>query len=320
MKKIVMLSTGGTIASKRNPETGLLTAGLMTGEELAKQCDLPETITVDVQSVFQIPSNHMTFKELVILKEKIEAIFSDESVAGIVVTHGTDTLEETAYFLDLTIADERPIVMTGSQRGPTVLGTDAFVNLRQAIMLAAYDDARGLGTLVLFNERIFSARYVEKVHASNVAGFISNGFGYLGIVDEENIYIYQRPFKREYFALQRELPEIEIVSCSLGSSGRFIQYATDIGLEGLIVEAPGRGHAPPQIMDHVHYAIQQGMNIVLTTDAAEGEVKVVYDFPGSAYDLKKSGVVLGSDYSSKKARIKLAVLLAAGQENIDHFF
>lgn len=320
MKKIVMPSTGGTIASKRNPETGLLTAGLMTGEELTNQCELPDTVEIDVQSVFQIPSNHMTFKELVILKDKIEETFKNEEITGIVVTHGTDTLEETAYFLDLTITDERPVVVTGSQRGPTVMGTDAFVNLRQAILLAAHEEARGLGTVVLFNERIFSARYVEKVHSSNVAGFTSYGFGYLGIIDGEHIHIYQRPVKREYFALQTELPEIEIVTCGLGSSGRFIRYAADDGLAGIIIEAPGRGHVPPQIMESVYYAIDKGLHLVLTTHAEEGEVKVVYDFPGSAYDLQKAGVILGKDYSSKKARIRLAVLLAAGQTEIGHYF
>lgn len=320
MKRVVMISTGGTIASERNPETGLLSAGLMTGEKLAVQCDLPDNLEVDVQSFLQIPSNHMTFNGLVVLKEKIDKTFEDGNVAGIVVTHGTDMLEETAYFLDLTIADERPVVVTGSQRGPTVMGTDAFVNLRQAIMLAAHEEARGMGTIVLFNERIFSARYVEKVHASNVAGFTSYGVGYLGIVDQDHIHIYQRPVKRDYFMLQTELPEIEIVSCGLGSSGRFIRHAADVGLAGVIIEAPGRGHAPPHIMDSVRYAIGKDLHLILTTHADEGEVKVVYDFPGSAYDLENTGVVLGRDYSSKKARIRLAVLLAAGQTDIDKFF
>lgn len=320
MKKIIMISTGGTIASEPNPETGLLTAGLMTGEKLAKQCNIPNNLEIEIQSLFQIPSNHMTFKELIILNKKIEEIFEDKNVAGIVVTHGTDTLEETAYFLDLTIADERPIVVTGSQRGPTVMGTDAFVNLRQAIMLAAHKEARGLGTLVLFNERIFSARYVEKVHASNLAGFASYGFGYLGIIDQDYINIYQHPVKREYFTIQRELPEIEIISCGLGSSGRFVRYAADAGLAGIIIEAPGRGHVPPQMMEHINYAIEKGMHIILTTHASEGEVKVVYDFRGSAYDLQNAGVILGRDYRGKKARIKLAVLLAAGKEDIAKFF
>lgn len=320
MKKVVMISTGGTIASKRNPKTGLLSAGLLTGDELAEQCELPTNLKVDIHSLFQIPSNQMTFKELVLLKETIEKTFEDESIAGIVVTHGTDTLEETAYFLDLTIADHRPVVVTGSQRGPTVMGTDAFVNLRQAIMLAAHEDAQGLGTVVLFNERIFSARYVEKAHASNVAGFTSHGFGYLGIIDQNFINIYQRPAKREYFTLKTELPDIEIVSCSLGSSDRFIRYGVDTGLAGMIIDAPGRGHVPPHIMDSIHYAIDQGLHLILTTHAREGEVKIVYDFPGSVYDLQNAGVILGRDYSSKKARIKLAVLLAAGHTKIDQYF
>src|SRR5690625_2147071 len=279
LKKVVMISTGGTIASKRNPETGLLTAGLMTGEELSKQCALPETIEVDVQSVFQIPSNAMTFGKLEQLKEEIEKTFENEDVDGIVVTHGTDTLEETAYFLDLTIDDERPVVVTGSQRGPTVMGTDAYVNLKQSILLAANDQAKGFGTLVLFNKRIFSARYVEKVHASNVAGFMSHGFGYLGVIDDENIFMYQKPLEREYYELQTSLPEVEIIKCSLGSSAHFINHAVELGLRGIVLEAPGRGHVPPAVMDSVRRAVNESVHVILTTSAEEGEVKVVYDFP-----------------------------------------
>lgn len=319
-KKVVMVSTGGTIASKVNPETGLLTAGLMTGEELSNMCELPESIEVEVISVFQIPSNRMTFRDLETLKAKIEELFEDDSIDGIVVTHGTDTLEETAYFLDLTISDKRPVVITGSQRGPTVMGTDAFVNLRQAILLAANERARDFGTLVLFNERIFSAKYITKQHASNVDGFTSFGFGYLGIVDQDDVKLYQKPLEREYFKMENELPEVEIVKCSLGSSGHFIKYATDIGIKGLVIEAAGRGHSPPAIMEDVRYAISKGVKVVLTTSAEEGEVKVIYDFPGSVYDMENSGAVLGKDYSSKKARIKLAVLIASNIENVKEHF
>lgn len=319
-KKIAMISTGGTIASKRNPETGLLIAGQMTGEELSEMCDLPDSIEVEVISVFQIPSNRMTFDKLELLKEKIEELFENENIDGIVITHGTDTLEETAYFLDLTVSNDKPIVITGSQRGPTVIGTDAFVNLRQSILVAANDNAAGFGTLVLFNERIFSARYIKKQHASNVDGFTSFGFGYLGIVDQDNVKFYQKPLNRETFKMESNLPEIEIVKCSLGSNGHFIRYATDIGIRGIIIEAPGRGHAPPAIMENVRYAIKNGVKVILTTSAEEGEVKVVYDFPGSAYDQQNAGVILGKDYDSKKARIKLAVLLASGKNDLIEFF
>lgn len=319
-KKIVMISTGGTIASKRNPETNLLTAGLLTGEELSSMCDLPDYIELEVLSVFQIPSNRMTFDKLETLKSKIDELFENDDIHGIVVTHGTDTLEETSYFLDLTIQDDRPVIVTGSQRGPDVLGTDAFVNLRQSIILAASQEAIGYGALVLFNERIFSARYIKKQHASNLAGFTSFGFGYLGIIDQETIRMYQKPIERETFDLKGSLPEIEIVKTSLGSGGKFIKFAADTGMKGIIIESPGRGHSPPAIMESVSYAIEKGLHLILTTSAEEGEVKVVYDFPGSAYDAKNKGVILGTDYDSKKARIKLAVLLAANKSNIHNYF
>jgi len=315
-KKIIMLSTGGTIASKRNPETGLLTAGVMTGEELSSMCDLPSHIEVEVISVFQIPSNHMTFEYLVTLKEKIEEIFKNDNVDGIVITHGTDTLEETSYFLDLVISDKRPVIVTGSQRGPEVNGTDAFVNLRQSILLAASEHSINLGTLVLFNERIFSGRYIKKKHASNVDGFDSFGFGYLGTIDQDKVFIYQKPVKKETYQIKHPLPPIEIVKTSLGSDGKFIDCAREQGAKGIVLEAPGRGHAPPAILDSVERATNEGIYVLLTTSAEEGKVKTVYDFPGSAWTLQNLKVILAGDYDSKKARMKLAVLIASEMKAI----
>ncbi len=143
MKKVVLLTTGGTIASKPNEDSGKLASGALTGEELASMCHLPDDIEVMIESVFQKPSIHITFDDLVVLKNKIESYFQDESVSGVVVTHGTDTMEETAYFLDLTINDNRTVVVTGSQRPPEDLGSDAYINLRHAIYSACSEDLRG---------------------------------------------------------------------------------------------------------------------------------------------------------------------------------
>ncbi|MCY8341304.1 asparaginase [Bacillus haynesii] len=313
-KKIILLSTGGTIASKPDPETGLLEAGAMTGEELSEMCRLPSHIDIKIKSVFQLPSSHMTFHHLKILKESIESFFRNEDVAGIVISHGTDTLEETSYFLDLVISDERPVVLTGSQRGPTLDGTDAFVNLRQAFLLAAHPDARGLGVTVLFNERVFAARYVKKQHASNVDGFVSPGFGYLGTADRDEIAIHQRLIKRETYQLIQPLPNVELIKCSLGSDGKFIDYAAECKSAGIIIEASGRGHTAPAILESARKAVAKGITVVLTTSADEGEVKGVYGFQGSASTYADAGIILGGSYDSKKARIKLAVLLAADQK------
>lgn len=314
MGKVVMLSTGGTIASKRNPETGLLTAGLLTGEELSEQCQLPSDIAVQVESVFQLPSIALTFESLFILKEKIEDVFKNSDVDGIVVTHGTDTLEETAYFLELVIDDARPVVVTGSQRGPDEVGTDAYRNLRQAILLAASSDAAYLGTVVVFNEQIFQAKYVTKKHASNLDGFTAFGVGVLGIIDQDDIEILQRPMEIEKYRLNNPLVNVEILKVSLGSEGVFLDYVMEKGIVGIVVEAASRGHVPPKVLERLEKLITQGVSVVITTSAEMGNVKPVYDYPGSAWSLQNIGAILAKDLDSKKARIKLAVLLAVGAD------
>ncbi|KAB2336705.1 asparaginase [Cytobacillus depressus] len=322
MKKIILLTTGGTIASKVNPDTGLLSSGALTGDELASMCKLPSKIGVEVESVFQIPSNQMNAERLSQLRERIGVLLSDPQVDGVVVTHGTDTLEETAYYLDLTIANEKPIVITGSQRGPFELGTDAMINIRQSILAAASDELKGFGTVVLFNERLFSARYVKKVHASNVAGFTSEGYGYLGTVDQDIVTVYQKPLTREVYSLKHDFPVVDIIPFYLGVDDRFIRTSISTGAKGMILEGSGRGHMAPEMSAAIEEACNQGIIVVLTTKAGEGEVRHVYDFPGSVFDLTNKGVLIGKDYDSKKARIKLAVLLADGasKEEIQRVF
>ncbi|WP_153733281.1 asparaginase [Sporosarcina obsidiansis] len=312
MKRIILVTTGGTIASKINPDTGLLSSGAMTGEELASMCKLPSEINLTVESIFQLPSNQMDAEELSHLKTRVEELLADPQVDGVVITHGTDTLEETAYYLDLTIANDKPIVVTGSQRGPFELGTDAMMNIRQSILAAACEDLNDFGTVVLFNERLFSARYVKKVHASNVAGFASEGYGYLGTVDQDIVSMHQKPLHREVYSQKYDLPVIDIIPFYLGADDRFIKTSISTGTSGIILEGSGRGHVSPKMVEAIEEACNLGLIVVLTTKTGEGEVRHVYDFPGSVYDLTNKGVLIGKDYDSKKARIKLAILLASG--------
>ncbi|MEH7303546.1 asparaginase [Neobacillus drentensis] len=316
MKKVVLLTTGGTIASKPNKESGKLASGALTGEELASMCNLPNDIEVVVESVFQKASIHITFEDLILLKNKIEDYFKDDEVSGVVVTHGTDTMEETSYFLDLTIKDSRPVVVTGSQRSPEDIGSDVYINLRHAIYCACSHDLRDAGTVVVFNERIFAARYVKKEHASNIQGFNAFGFGYLGIIDNDQVHVFQKPIKREYFELKTSIPQVEIIKCYIGADGKFIKAAREAGISGIVLEGVGRGQVAPNMMTEIDKAIAQGIKLVITTSAEEGSVYTTYDYEGSAYDLFNKGVILGSDNDSKKARIKLAVALASNLKEI----
>lgn len=312
MKNVTLLTTGGTIASKRNPETGLLSSGAMTGEELASMCELPDDINLTVESIFQIPSNQMNNNRLKELRNRIAELLTNDEVDGIVVTHGTDTLEETAYYLDLTLDNKKPVIVTGSQRGPSQIGSDAMSNIRQSVLAAANQQVKKLGVVVLFNERLFSARYVQKVHASNVDGFASAGYGYLGTVDQDVVNIYQKPLVRESYEVTDDLPLVDIIPFHLGADDRFIKTSISTGAKGIVLEGSGRGHVTAEMAQAIAEATEKGIIVVLTTRSREGEVRYAYDFEGSVYDLTNKGVLIGNDYDSKKARLKLAVLLATG--------
>ncbi|WP_316979746.1 asparaginase [Shumkonia mesophila] len=313
--KIVVLTTGGTIASVENAETGLFSSGALPGEALLGMCDLAVPVDLDVRSVFQVPSNAMSFARLMSLRAAILDVLSDERVAGIVVTHGTDTLEETAYFLRLTVGDPRPVVVTGSQRTPTELGTDSFTNIRHSILAAASPACRGMGALVVFNEGIYAARHVRKVHSFNPHAFTAFGFGQLGYVDRDDVCVRQRPVDEDVFLPAGLPPRVDIVKVALDSDGLFVDCAVDNGARGIILEGLGRGHVTPSCAPSVSRAAERGVHVVITTGCEQGRVYPVYDFVGGVMDLEARGAVRGGDHSSRKARIKLAVMLAAGVED-----
>lgn len=313
-KKITLITTGGTIASKEINK-GLLASGAISGEELASLCDLPEGYEIKIVDIMQVPSMHINFSSMDLIRQAIEKELQDETVNGIVVTHGTDSLEETAYFLDITINDHRPIVVTGSQRSPQEVGTDVFSNLKNSIYTASSELLHNVGVVVVFNERIYSAKYVKKVHASNLQGFESFGYGYLGIIDNDIVSIYQKPIRKECFTLNTQLPRVDIIKCYTGQDGVFIDASVAAGAKGIVLEGVGRGQVTPMMIDSIQKAIDLGVSVVMTTSAEEGKVYPSYGYEGSAHDLKNRGVILGEDYDSKKARIRLAVLLSS-RENI----
>ncbi|WP_019242053.1 MULTISPECIES: asparaginase [Bacillus] len=308
-KKITIITTGGTIASKE-VEKGLLKSGAISGEELASMCDLPQGYQIKIIDLLQLPSMHIDFEAMVKIKQEIEKEFKDNNVDGIVVTHGTDSLEETAYFLDITINDHRPVVVTGSQRSPAEVGTDVFSNLKNSIYAASSELLHDAGAVVVFNERIYSAKYVKKVHASNLQGFESFGYGYLGIIDNDVVSVYQKPIRKDNFNISSDLPRVDIIKCHTGSDSIFIEASVQAGTKGIVLEGVGRGQVTPTMMEAIKKYANE-ITFVVTTSAEEGKVYPSYGYKGSANDLKENGVILGEDYDSKKARIKLAVILAS---------
>ena len=309
VQKVVLITTGGTIASKRN-EFNKLESGKMNGDEILALCDLDNDIEIELIDLFQLPSMHMTFENLNRLNEVIHEQLQDENVLGIVITHGTDSLEETAYFLDLTINDNRPIIVTGSQKSSEDVGTDVYSNLRNSILVAASKQAKNIGTCVVFNEKIFHAKYVKKSHSSSINGFGTIGYGMLGYIDNDEVIIYQKPANTEYYVIKQKYPTVELIYSYLGASSTILDFLLETDVEGIVLVGAGRGQVSPKMVESIEKMCEKGIKVVLTTSTEEGRVFPTYDYYGSANNLRKMGVIMGGDFDPKKARIKLMLMLA----------
>ncbi|MBD3894518.1 asparaginase [Halomonas sp. ML-15] len=312
--KLVVLTTGGTIASGQT-DSGRHRSGALAGESLLSQVALPEGLTaqIDVRSVLQKPSNAITLDDLLLLRKQCLALAESPEVVGIVITHGTDTLEETAYFLDITLPGQTPVVITGSQRAPHEPGTDAFRNIADAIRLAASPEARGLGTLVLFNQSLFAARQVRKVSTFQLEGFAAPETGPLGYIDGARVHLAARPVRPRPTSapLTETLPRVDILPAYLGAPPDMIQAAIANGSRGLVIDALGRGHVPPTWPSHIAAAVANGTPVVIVSNCHRGPVESVYEFAGSLCDLENAGAISLQDLSARKARLALSVLLAS---------
>lgn len=325
MKKIILLSTGGTIASTAH-EDGRAIAGALAGEDLIKQIQLRDGIELHVQSVFQKPSNAITIEDLYQLRNKCQSLIDAGDFDGIVITHGTDTLEDTAYFLETTLnPGSTTVVVTGSQRVPHAMGTDAFVNLQNAVHIAADDQTRNMGVLVGFNEMIYGPSFVRKVSSFQVNGFDAPAQGCLGVIDNGIVTIYQYPARLPVLssgpgdahpagesnvsATAATLAEVDIVSAYLGARAQLVDASVQNGARGLVIDALGRGHVPPEWVAAVSRAIEAGVTVLVCTSTLHGPVYQSYAFAGSLHDLESAGAIGISGLTARKARMRLTVLL-----------
>lgn len=311
LKRIALLSTGGTIASIPGNE-GRAIAGALPGEELLSRTGLEGRFEMRVESVFQKTSNTIGPAEWFILAEKCARLAATGEIDGIVVTHGTDTLEDTAYYLHCVADTARvPVVVTGSQRTPHAMGSDAYANLRQAIELAASPHARGLGVLVSFNQSVYSAGFVRKVSSYQLNGFGAPGLGPLGLLDEGSFHLLQRPVLQTLLPNAENLPRVDVLPVYGGADIAMARAILESGPAGVMIDAVGRGQVPPQWVALVRQAIDTGMVIAVCSSTLHGATHESYDYPGALHELAQAGAFGVSHLSARKARIRLALAMAA---------
>lgn len=315
-KRIIVLTTGGTIASKPS-NSGRSQSGALSGEHLLEQVALPQgvEVTLEVSSILQKPSNAVTLADLAELYRHGREALNREDVDGLVITHGTDTLEETAYFLSLTLPIDKPCVITGSQRAPHQLGTDAFKNLSDAIVAASSPQLGQLGCVVVFNESLFTARYVSKVNSFQLNGFEAPGTGPVGYIDGQRVKLYHAamPIALPIEGWDFPLPRVDLLPAYLDASPALLKACVESGAKAVVIDGLGRGHVPPSWMTPIRELINSGVPVAIVSSCAQGPVNTSYEFSGSLADLASAGVLTLNDISARKARLALALLLSSTQ-------
>lgn len=312
LQRILLISTGGTITMTGDATGGI--APTLTGEDLVRAVpELARKADLEVVSYSTKPGASLTLDDLVRIAELLDTRMS-EGFAGAVVVQGTDTIEETAFVLDTLVASERPVVVTGAMRGAAAPGADGPANLLAAVTVAGAAAARGLGTLVVLNDEVHAARYVQKSHTALPSAFTSPGFAPVGRVIEGGVHLYARLPRLQALPRPGNVAHatVALLKIPLGDDGRLLDVLPSLGYCGAVIEATGAGHLPAQFAEKVG-RLAAAMPVVLATRVAAGPVfEKTYGFPGSEMDLIARGAIPGGYLAGGKACLLLRLLIANG--------
>lgn len=313
MSKVVVIFNGGTISMKVDEKIKAAVPNL-TGEEIMSMVTGIEShAEVESYTFSSLPSPHVTPEIMLELSNYVKSFLNREDVDGVVVTHGTDSLEETAYFLQLTIKSEKPVVVTGSMRNSSELGYDGPANLAASICTATSIAARNRGVIVCLNNELNCASEVTKSHSMHLNTFQSPEFGPIGIVDSNEVRFYRESLTKEYIDTDKIETNVQLIKSCAGMDGALIDFCVERGAKGIVVEAMGRGNLPPKMAEAVKSAIDKGVAVVLVSRCYKGRVLDSYGYEGGGKQLRDMGVIFGESMPGQKARIKL--ILALGKTN-----
>ncbi|MFC0472924.1 asparaginase [Halalkalibacter kiskunsagensis] len=307
MKRILVLHTGGTIAMQEN-EQGAVQPNLINPLYSTIE-SLSSIASVIVDDYLNIPSPHMTPSLMIDLAERLKERVKEDQLDGIVVTHGTDTLEETAYLLDLLLDWNIPVILTGAMRSSNELGADGPHNLIASVRVAANEDAQGKGVLVVLNDEIHTAKNVTKTHSSNIATFQSPQYGPIGIVTKRGVFFHHTLSKRECYPVKKITKKVALLKTYTGMDHSIIDAIAQTHIDGLIIEAFGQGNVPPSIVPALNNLINKGTPVVLVSRCFNGVVQDIYAYEGGGRTLKDLGVIFTNGLNGQKARLKLMVVL-----------
>jgi L-asparaginase len=306
---VVVLSTGGTIAMRPDPATGKLVPA-MSAAKLVEMLDWPGAPPLELDDFCNVPSFDMHGDLSLALARRVNEQAARGDVAGVVVTHGTDTMEESVYLVDRLLPGEKPVVFTGAQRPATERDTDGPRNLRDAIRVALAAEAQGLGALISFAGEVHAAREARKIHTSALAAFGSPGYGPVAHVDGDRMLVGRRPERQPPLPTPvGGLPRVDLVPVYAGADAVFLQASVAAGARAVVLEGTGRGNANVQVVEGVREAAEAGVFVAVASRCLAGRVEPVYG-RGGGKDLAEAGAEFAGDLAGSKVRVLLQLALA----------
>lgn len=324
MRQIALVSTGGTISSTeaRRGEGAKPTLDSRQLERLLPSRSRQYKI-IPV-GFGKYSSQALDFALTLSLCRRIDDVVREQRADGVVVTMGTNTLEELSYFAECTLNLDCPLIFTGAMRHSTLPGTDSVFNLQDALTSACCDRLRAQGTVVVMNGQLHHSRFVAKVHTTSYSAFQSPGVGPMGSVTEGKVRLYYRVDREEVLELPEKIgARVDIIKFATGVDGSLLDASIKLGAKGIVVEGFGAGAVTPTAMDAIRKAVRRGIPVVLTSRCLAGELAHDgYESTGEDKDLARAGVIFADGYPSVKARIRLAIALSNGlaKDEIVHLF
>jgi L-asparaginase len=307
---VVVVSTGGTIAMRPDPATGKLVPAL-SGDELVELLAWPEAPRLELDDFAHVPSFDVHGELALGLARRVGEHAARPGVTGVVVTHGTDTMEESVYLADRLHGSDVPVVFTGAQRGADQADSDGPRNFRDAVRVAASPQARGRGAMIAFAGEVHAAREARKVHTSAPHAFASPGYGPIGHVDGERVGFRRRPDRQPPLPASDRLAPVDLIRLYAGSDARFLRASVASGSRAVVLEATGRGNANDQVIAGVREAVAAGLVVAVCSRCVEGRVEPVYG-RGGGRDLAEAGALFAGDLAGPKARVLLQLALGSG--------
>ena len=311
MKNILIVFTGGTFSMSVDNKKSGGAVPRYSGKELLKKIPQVKNLAkISFYDFGKYPGPHVTPEIMMKLSKQLKKKIAKKEFDGIVVIHGTDTLEETAYLIDLTIKTKTPIVFTGSMKNSSEPDWDGPKNLTDSIKVCLNENSKGMGVLVCMHGEVNAASEVTKIFSNEFETFQSLDFGTLGFIQKDRVVYNRLPRFLETIKTNKINTNVDLLTVYAGMDEKFFKLSADSGVDGLVIEALGIGNVPPAAFKGVEYVIKKNIPVVLVSRCPAGETDYIYSYPGAGKHLHNLGVIFTDYLNGQKARIKLMLALS----------